>query len=557
MRKLKVFWALFGGALLLLGFSQPVFAATCNGVDTNILECEGGGDAGVWAILELVVEILSILIGIVAVIGIGIFGVQYLTSAGDAGRLNKAKNRMFGIVIGLVVYVLMWGFVQWLLPNSVFSKPNDVQSITLKLSSSTAYIGDSVNTMVEFVPADAQDRTYSLASDNTGVAVVSASNVRCLAVGDATITATSANDTKSSAAIKCTEKPKPDYPKRNNGGGDDSDDGGGGTNVIGGTSNVTSSSYDGALGTAGSFADRTVVVTIFLDDTSCGLDYFNSVWDAGKKAAVGGRIDSAFRWIGQQMSGVSTFALTYDYSDGSDLSKTLSKNGGVCISLNGASNAAGAIEPIVNLLQEYYPLTDAECGARSDCVSMDSLREKYHADNVSFMIFMNSSALDTGGYTQLYDPRSTDADAEALSSANQSITGRSMSNYGYEFTIVFSDAAFGSGITQEQYITSVIAHELLHQFGAPDLYCGGWGTAGYPGTPLLVPSSYYGCPAGWGRDSDGPEAVDGDIMGSGNVYADLSTLHMSAITKYYTGVSSTNPGDAGFSQYGTWGASQH
>lgn len=71
------------------------------------------GDS-VKGLLNLVVDILTIGVGIVAVIGIGIFGIQYLTSAGNEEKTRKAKRRLFEIVIGLAIYVVFFALLKWL-----------------------------------------------------------------------------------------------------------------------------------------------------------------------------------------------------------------------------------------------------------------------------------------------------------------------------------------------------------------------------------------------------------------------------------------------------------
>jgi len=71
------------------------------------------GDS-VKSLLNLVVDILTIGVGIVAVIGIGIFGIQYLTSAGNEEKTRKAKRRLFEIVIGLAIYVVFFALLKWL-----------------------------------------------------------------------------------------------------------------------------------------------------------------------------------------------------------------------------------------------------------------------------------------------------------------------------------------------------------------------------------------------------------------------------------------------------------
>lgn len=99
-------------------FTAPVFAADQNaGVDTAILTTCGQDSDGVGCILRLVVDIMSIGIGILGVIGITVVGIQYLTAGGDEGKTRKAKQRMFEIVIGLVAYVVIYAALRWLLPS--------------------------------------------------------------------------------------------------------------------------------------------------------------------------------------------------------------------------------------------------------------------------------------------------------------------------------------------------------------------------------------------------------------------------------------------------------
>lgn len=108
----------------ILAFSTfnlvPAFAADDDkdtGPQTAILNNCGQSDDGVTCILKLVVDTMSIGIGILGVIGITIVGVQYLTAGGDEAKTRKAKQRMFEIVIGLVAYVVIYAALTWLLPT--------------------------------------------------------------------------------------------------------------------------------------------------------------------------------------------------------------------------------------------------------------------------------------------------------------------------------------------------------------------------------------------------------------------------------------------------------
>lgn len=74
-------------------------------------------NAAIKEILQIIINIMSIGIGILGVVGITITGIQYLTAGGSEEKTKKAKRRMFEIILGLVAYVLIYAFLLWLIPN--------------------------------------------------------------------------------------------------------------------------------------------------------------------------------------------------------------------------------------------------------------------------------------------------------------------------------------------------------------------------------------------------------------------------------------------------------
>ena len=54
-------------------------------------------------------------LGIVAVIVIIMGGVSYMTSAGDAGKVKKAKDTILYGVIGLIIVMLSFAIVNWVI----------------------------------------------------------------------------------------------------------------------------------------------------------------------------------------------------------------------------------------------------------------------------------------------------------------------------------------------------------------------------------------------------------------------------------------------------------
>ena len=64
--------------------------------------------------------LLSGLVGVFAVISIIIAGIQYSSSADDPSKVSKAKQRIFNTVIGLVAYIFLFAFLNYLVPGGLF-----------------------------------------------------------------------------------------------------------------------------------------------------------------------------------------------------------------------------------------------------------------------------------------------------------------------------------------------------------------------------------------------------------------------------------------------------
>ena len=118
--------AIFMGGFLV---AAPVFAECPeNCVPTSILgdttgtngekcKCDDGKGSSIISVLSLIVNIMTIGVGILGVVGITVVGIQYLTAGGSEEKTRKAKRRMFEIVIGLVAYVIIYALLNWLIPD--------------------------------------------------------------------------------------------------------------------------------------------------------------------------------------------------------------------------------------------------------------------------------------------------------------------------------------------------------------------------------------------------------------------------------------------------------
>lgn len=103
-----------------------VFAESCGGVDTALIKCDQGEgkdlkDNGIWGLLLIVINILTAGVGIMAVGGIIYGSILYTSSGNSPDQIKKAKQIIINVVIGIVMYALMYSFLNFVIPGGIFS----------------------------------------------------------------------------------------------------------------------------------------------------------------------------------------------------------------------------------------------------------------------------------------------------------------------------------------------------------------------------------------------------------------------------------------------------
>lgn len=73
------------------------------------------GSEGINTMITTIINVFSIIVGVVSVIMIIYGGFRYITSGGDSGNVSGAKNTIIYAVIGLVVVALAQFIVQFVL----------------------------------------------------------------------------------------------------------------------------------------------------------------------------------------------------------------------------------------------------------------------------------------------------------------------------------------------------------------------------------------------------------------------------------------------------------
>jgi hypothetical protein len=97
-----------------------LFGDACTGEAADSAVCEDSKSGsnpiyGPGGIIATAVTILSIVIGVAAVIVIIIAGIQYMLSTGDPTKVNNAKNAILYAVIGLIIAGLSQVIVQFVI----------------------------------------------------------------------------------------------------------------------------------------------------------------------------------------------------------------------------------------------------------------------------------------------------------------------------------------------------------------------------------------------------------------------------------------------------------
>lgn len=81
--------------------------------------CDNCNGSAVMQILAYVVRAMTIGVGILAVIGIMVFGIRYLTSHGNENLAIKARRHLFQVLLGLVSYIILVLAASWILPGNL------------------------------------------------------------------------------------------------------------------------------------------------------------------------------------------------------------------------------------------------------------------------------------------------------------------------------------------------------------------------------------------------------------------------------------------------------
>jgi len=100
----------------------------CAGKPTSIISCDVTGgrtkdptQTGIWALLILVLNILTAGVIVAALGGVVYGSILYTTAGGSPDQVKKARTIIGNVIVGILVYALMYSFMNFIIPGGLFT----------------------------------------------------------------------------------------------------------------------------------------------------------------------------------------------------------------------------------------------------------------------------------------------------------------------------------------------------------------------------------------------------------------------------------------------------
>jgi hypothetical protein len=109
------------------GVSLKKGQSCCGGVVTTVISCDQPGgtkakleNTGLWGILLLLLNIVSAGVIIAAIGGVAYGSIIYTTAGGNLDKVKKSRAIIANTVVGIAVYILLYAFMNYLIPGGIF-----------------------------------------------------------------------------------------------------------------------------------------------------------------------------------------------------------------------------------------------------------------------------------------------------------------------------------------------------------------------------------------------------------------------------------------------------
>ncbi len=101
------------------GTTSASQSAACEGAGIGTGGCDSASAGNkINGVIKMIVNLLSVVVGVVAVIMVIISGFKYITSGGDSNAVASAKSTLVYAIVGLVIVALAQFIVYFVLSNA-------------------------------------------------------------------------------------------------------------------------------------------------------------------------------------------------------------------------------------------------------------------------------------------------------------------------------------------------------------------------------------------------------------------------------------------------------
>jgi hypothetical protein len=111
-------------AVCSIGAASPLLVTgTAAAEPQNTVQvCAAGGacDNFITKYINPFISLLTVVVGVAAAISIVVAGIQYASAGSDPGKVQKAKDRIGQTLLGLVAYILLFSFLNFIVPGGLF-----------------------------------------------------------------------------------------------------------------------------------------------------------------------------------------------------------------------------------------------------------------------------------------------------------------------------------------------------------------------------------------------------------------------------------------------------
>lgn len=107
-------WVVLPTRLYAACSGQGVTVSSALGVPNDCVGADGTNP--IYALISVVITYATGVLGLIMILMIVIAGLQYVVSNGSPDTAKAARQRIENVVTGFILFVLMWGILQALLP---------------------------------------------------------------------------------------------------------------------------------------------------------------------------------------------------------------------------------------------------------------------------------------------------------------------------------------------------------------------------------------------------------------------------------------------------------